>query len=71
VVDFTLTLKTMGDNTNWVITGLKDVQGNKEVAKVEYFLLSGVRVARIVKGFNIVKTTYSDGSVKVTKIFQQ
>jgi hypothetical protein len=71
VVDFTLTLKTLGDNTNWVITGLKDVQGTKEVAKVEYFMLSGVRVARVVKGFNIVKTTYTDGTVKVTKIFQQ
>ena len=71
VVDFTLTLKTMGDNTNWVISGLKDIQSTKEVSKVEYFMLSGVRVATLVKGFNIVKTTYSDGTVKVTKIFQQ
>lgn len=71
IVDFTLTLKTMGDNTNWIITGLKDIQESKEVARVEYYLLSGVRVARIVKGFNIVKTTFTDGTVKVTKIFQQ
>jgi hypothetical protein len=71
VVDFTLTLKTMGDNTGWIITGLKDIQGSKEVAKVEYFMLSGVRVATLVKGFNVVKTTYTDGTVKVTKIFQQ
>ncbi len=71
VVDFTLTLKTMGDNTGWVITNLKDIQGNKDITKVEYFLLSGVRVARVVKGFNIVKTTYTDGTVKVSKIFQQ
>jgi hypothetical protein len=71
VVDFTLTLKTMGDNAGWVITGLKDIQGTKAVARVEYFMLSGVRVATLVKGFNIVKTTYSDGTVKVTKIFQQ
>lgn len=71
VVDFTLTLKTMGDNTGWIITGLKDIQGTKAVAKVEYFVLSGVRVATLVKGFNIVKTTYTDGTVKVTKIFQQ
>jgi len=71
IVDFTLTLKTMGDNTGWIITGLKDIQGTKEVAKVEYFVLSGVRVATLVKGFNVVKTTYIDGTVKVTKIFQQ
>ncbi len=71
VVDFTLTLKTLGDNTGWIITGLKDIQGTKEVAKVEYFVLSGVRVATLVKGFNIVKTTYTDGTVKVNKIFQQ
>jgi len=61
----------MGDNTNWVISGLKDIQSTKDVSKVEYFMLSGVRVATLVKGFNIVKTTYSDGTVKVTKIFQQ
>lgn len=71
VVDFTLTLKTMGDNTGWVISSLKDIQGTKEVAKVEYFVLSGVRVATLVKGFNVVKTTYTDGTVKVTKVFQQ
>lgn len=71
VVDFTLTLKSLGDNANWVITGLKDIQENKEVARVEYYMLSGVRVARIVKGFNIVKTTFTDGTVKVSKIFQQ
>jgi len=71
IVDFTLTLKTMGDNTGWIITGLKDIQGTKEVAKVEYFVLSGIRVATLMKGFNVVKTTYTDGTVKVTKIFQQ
>lgn len=71
VVDFTLTLKTLGDNAGWIITGLKDIQGTKDVAKVEYFVLSGVRVATLVKGFNIVKTTYTDGTFKVTKIFQQ
>lgn len=71
IVDFTLTLKTLGDNTGWIITGLKDIQGTKEVAKTEYFVLSGIRVATLVKGFNIVKTTYTDGTVKVTKIFQQ
>jgi hypothetical protein len=71
IVDFTLTLKTMGDNANWIISGVKSIQSNQEIEKVEYFLLSGVRVARLVKGFNIVKTTYTDGTVKVTKIFQQ
>jgi len=72
VVDFTLTLKTMGDNSGWVISSLKNNQvANKEVAKVEYFMLSGIRVATLVKGFNVVKTTYTDGTVKVTKIFQQ
>jgi hypothetical protein len=72
VVDFTLTLKTLGDNTNWVISALKPVsETNADLIREEFFLINGARMSRLVKGFNIVRRTYSDGTIRVEKIFQQ
>lgn len=39
-----------------------------EVISVEYFTLTGVKVDEPTKGINIVKTTYSDNSVKTQTI---
>jgi len=46
-------------------TGLKDVKAN--VVSRQYFSLDGRTLAAPVKGMNIIRTHYSDGSVKVTK----
>lgn len=48
-------------------SGVESINGESNVAKVEFFNLNGTRTARIAKGLNIVKTTMKDGSVVVTK----
>ena len=43
---------------------------NAEIVSVEYFTLTGAKVAAPVRGINIVKTTYADGSSKAVKIIK-
>jgi hypothetical protein len=48
----------------------KPAVNNGEVVKTEYFSVAGVRMAKLAKGgLTIVKNTYSDGSVQVSKVF--
>ncbi len=41
---------------------------NKEIASRQIYSLNGMKLGSPTKGINIVKTTYSDGSVQTTKI---
>ncbi|MGN0029766.1 MAG: polysaccharide lyase family 1 protein [Marinilabiliaceae bacterium] len=45
----------------------KEVQA-AEVARTEYYTLGGARIAKPTRGVNIVRTVYTDGSVKSRKI---
>lgn len=49
-------------------TGISRVDNAAQVTGVEYINLAGVSSSKPFKGMNIVKTTYSDGSVVVTKV---
>lgn len=48
-------------------TGISRVENAAQVTGVEYINLAGVSSSKPFKGVNIVKTTYSDGSVVVSK----
>jgi hypothetical protein len=54
-------------------TALKDVKAITDASRLvngqEYYTVGGARLAAPQKGVNIVKTTLSDGSVKVSKVF--
>lgn len=49
----------------------KDVLVNKEVVKVEYVNLTGMRSTRPWDGVNIKVTTYDDGSTSTTKVIMK
>lgn len=49
------------------LEGIEDVA--REVSGQEYYSVGGARLEKLQKGVNIVKTTLSDGSVKVSKTF--
>lgn len=49
-------------------TGVEKVEGAAELVKTEVFDLNGIRTRGLQKGINIVRRTYSDGSVKSSKI---
>ncbi len=49
-------------------TGISRVENAAQVTGVEYINLAGVSSSKPFKGVNIVKTTYSDGSVVVSKV---
>ena len=66
--EWTLTLKTLGDNSNWVIdSAIENVDA--VATKAEYYTIDGRQVALPGKGINIVKTVYSDGRIEVKKVF--
>ena len=66
--EWTLTLKTLGDNSNWVIdSAIENVDA--VATKAEYYTIDGRQVALPGKGINIVKTVYSDGHIEVKKVF--
>ncbi len=48
-------------------TGITDVTGNAAVVSTEYFNLGGTQLPAPQKGINIVRRTYSDGSVQTLK----
>lgn len=54
-------------------TGIKGAvsDGNGEVVSKEFYNASGVRLNHMQQGLNIVKTYYSDGTVKTEKIFNK
>lgn len=68
VDDWTLTLKAVGDNSNWTIeSGIDNVAA--VVTKTVYYAIDGRQLAIPGKGVNIVKTVYSDGRIEVKKVF--
>ena len=56
--------------TDSTTTDMESVNAVNEVASVEYYSLTGVRSSKLVKGINIVRTTYTDGTITVTKILK-
>ena len=50
-------------------TGITDSAINKEIVSTEYYNLVGVRTNEPTKGINMVKSTMSDGSVSVEKVY--
>lgn len=63
---FTLTLKSLGDNSNYTIdTQISPVEA--EPARVEFFTLDGRQVAEPQKGVYLIRTIKADGSAVVTK----
>ncbi|MBD5358092.1 MAG: hypothetical protein HDR88_14000 [Bacteroides sp.] len=49
------------------VTGVNNVEGTLEAVSTETFDINGMRTRGLVKGVNIIRTTYSDGSVKTSK----
>ena len=48
-------------------TGIEDVAASKQVASVEYYLVSGIKNAEPVDGVNIKVVRYTDGSLQTSK----
>ena len=48
-------------------TGIEDSNATKEVVERQFFNANGVRIHSQEPGLNIVRTTYSDGSIETTK----
>lgn len=68
VDDWSLTIKAVGDNSDWVIeSGIENVAAT--VQKTVYYAIDGRQLAIPSKGINIVKTVYSDGRIEVKKVY--
>lgn len=48
-------------------SGVNNVEGALKAVSTETFDLNGIRTRGLVKGVNIIRTTYSDGTVKTSK----
>lgn len=57
-------------NDRWDIeTGVESITGNKaELVSTEIYDINGIRVRGLQKGINIIRKTYSDGTVKSSKL---
>lgn len=49
-------------------SGVEKVNNDSDVVSKQIFSLSGMQLQQMQKGVNIVRTTYSDGSVKTRKV---
>ncbi len=49
-------------------TAVEGVEGSGDVVATAVYSVNGVQLSHLTKGVNIVKTTLSDGTVKVTKV---
>ncbi len=49
-------------------TAVESVEGSGDVLATAIYGVNGTRLSRLTKGVNIVKSTLSDGTVKVTKV---
>ena len=49
-------------------TFIQIVDGNKEVIAIEYYDFSGLKLSAPMKGINIVRSIYNDGSVEAAKM---
>lgn len=62
-------VKLLGEGS---AVGVKNlVKGDKTVVAKHIYTLSGIEVKRPITGMNIVRTVYSDGTVKVEKVMLQ
>lgn len=61
-------VKLMGEGEDQVVALKQPVLTEKEVVSRRFFTLTGVEVKTLVQGLNLVRTQYSDGSVRVEKI---
>ncbi len=52
------------------VTAVNGVTADREVISVEYFSIDGVSHTEPVRGLNLVRTTYSDGTHSVEKILK-
>lgn len=50
-----------------VITGINEIGANAKIDHIEYFNINGVEVKNPQKGIYVVRTVFSDGSVKTSK----
>ncbi len=50
------------------ITGIERANSIAEVTGVEYINLMGMTGSKPFKGMNIIRTTYSDGTVVISKV---
>ena len=50
------------------LAGIDLTENSNEVISTEIYDINGIRTRGLVKGVNIVRATYADGSVKTTKI---
>jgi hypothetical protein len=50
------------------VTGIKDIDANREVAGVTYYNMAGQQSDKAFDGVNIVVTKYTDGTKKTTKV---
>jgi len=61
---------TNSENTVYEVTGIEDMQnaGDKEVEKIEYINANGQIMTQPTSGFNIVVTTFTDGTQATMKM---
>ena len=53
-------------------SGIEDVEvAEVEVVRTEIYNISGMLMPEMIQGINIVRTYYSDGSVKTTKVLNR
>ena len=55
---------------NKIITGVTNVNSDKQVAGVKYYNLMGVESNEPFNGVNIVVTRYTDGSISTSKVLK-
>lgn len=48
-------------------TGISGISASQEIASIKYYTLTGIETNAAAKGVVIVKTTYADGSISVSK----
>lgn len=63
------TLTYYGENSTKEPTDGIDNVNAAEAAKVEIFNINGIKVNRLAKGVNIIKTTSADGRITVKKVY--
>lgn len=65
----TLLFNVLMTNAGIITNGIQDVkESHGSVIRTEYFNIGGSRLNQAIKGINIVKTVYNDGSVKTKKV---
>jgi len=69
-VVYPLTITRITDEQNGVITGVQQLSGDRQVMRIDYYNVSGMRSERPWQGVNIVVTRYSDGTTSAVKMLR-